>query len=317
MNLFATPLSRVFLLIGLMLINLVIFSMLGGIIAVAVTGISLAELQSGLSDINSLSTPMIDTLKITQSVISIGAFGVTAFGFSRLSGFKPAEFLGLERKPSILFLILAAVLAFSFQPVVSALIQLSQGIFESLNLAWAKELDQSNAETLKLFLKDMDFKGLLINLLVMAIIPAVTEELLFRGAFLNAFYTLTGRAHWGVILSALAFAFIHQQATNFLPIFISGVLFGYIALWTKSLYAGMLLHFLNNSISVFGEYALQQNPENSFLTETNFPWFITLAGFVITAAVVWYYQKNQVIIEEPEPILVKEETENLEDKIDE
>lgn len=304
-----------------MLINLVIFSMLGGIIAVQITGISLAELQSGLTDLNSLSIPMINTLKITQSIISIGAFGVTAISFSRLSGFKAAEFLGLERKPNLLFLALSLVLAFSFLPVVSALIQISQNLFEALNLTWARELDKSSAETLKLFLKDMDFNGLLINILVMAIIPAITEEVLFRGAFLNAFYTLTGRAHWGVILSALAFALIHQQATNFFPIFVSGVLLGYIALWTKSLYAGIFLHFMNNALSVIGEYLIQQNPENTFLTETSFPWFITLAGFAITGLIVWYYQKNQIIIEETEFVEVlknddinPENTENTEDE---
>ena len=90
---------------------------------------------------------------------------------------------------------------------------------------------------------------LLVYLLVIALIPAVGEELLFRGVIqrtLQQRYNL----HAAVWITAALFSFAHFQFLGFYPRLLLGVLLGYAAAWSGSLRTSMLLHFFNNGSAV-------------------------------------------------------------------
>jgi membrane protease YdiL (CAAX protease family) len=98
---------------------------------------------------------------------------------------------------------------------------------------------------------------LLISLIVLAVSPAICEELLHRGLILNAFERRgTIRA---IFLSAMIFGLFHFEITNLIgPVFL-GSLIAYYVVRTNSIFAGMLAHFINNSFYVLTQYFYSRN----------------------------------------------------------
>lgn len=102
-------------------------------------------------------------------------------------------------------------------------------------------------ELLTTFDSTTDF---LSGMLVMAFIPAIGEELLFRGIVQPLFHQITKNSHWAICISALIFSAIHGQFYGLLPRFLLGVLFGYVYGWTKDLAFPIMAHFFNNALTL-------------------------------------------------------------------
>ena len=87
-------------------------------------------------------------------------------------------------------------------------------------------------------------------LLVFAVVPAIVEELIFRGLLLKKLWEESAKLHFGVWVSAGIFAAFHMQAWNLLPMIFMGALFGYVYAYTKDIRYSMLLHFLFNGLQL-------------------------------------------------------------------
>lgn len=96
----------------------------------------------------------------------------------------------------------------------------------------------------------------ILIILVMAVMPAVGEEIFFRGLLFGGFRHRHG-AFWGILLSSLIFGAFHLSIVKLLPTAMLGACFAYIGYCSGSIYIGMFLHFLNNLISM----ALSKYPE--------------------------------------------------------
>lgn len=90
------------------------------------------------------------------------------------------------------------------------------------------------------------------QVIIMALIPAVIEELMFRGFLLSSFLGVMKPA-FAVMLSALLFAIMHFSAAKLVTTFMLGAVFAYTAYKTKSVYSSMLLHFMNNMLAVLAQ----------------------------------------------------------------
>ena len=122
---------------------------------------------------------------------------------------------------------------------------------------WMKTAEANAAHLTEQFLSVTTFDGLIINILLMALLPAVAEELTFRGVLQNLFEvkdeTLKkkgNRVHIAIWCSAILFSAIHMQFYGFLPRMLMGALFGYALVWTGSLWIPILMHFTNNAMAV-------------------------------------------------------------------
>jgi len=87
-----------------------------------------------------------------------------------------------------------------------------------------------------------------LSFLSMAIIPALVEEFLFRGVILKNLMPYGKTV--AVVISALLFGLMHQNFFQFLYAFAAGLMLGYVFLLTGSVWCGVLIHFINNFISV-------------------------------------------------------------------
>ena len=94
-------------------------------------------------------------------------------------------------------------------------------------------------------------RGWIITLFGLALIPAIGEELMFRGYLMNLF-SQKSNYHNGIAISALIFALVHFNLTNFFYYFVLGVIMGYVYFWGRNLIFPIIIHFLNNAMVVFG-----------------------------------------------------------------
>lgn len=99
-----------------------------------------------------------------------------------------------------------------------------------------------------------NFGLLILDLALTGILPAVFEEFTNRGAFLTAMRSSFSPAQT-VLLCGIAFGLFHQNITQVFYTFFFGVLCAVLVLRTKSVYPGMIVHFINNGLSVYLDYA--------------------------------------------------------------
>lgn len=90
-------------------------------------------------------------------------------------------------------------------------------------------------------------------IIIGALIPAVSEELLFRG-FLQRSLEVKLTPFWAIVISSIIFGFIHFNPINLVPLVVIGLLLGYIAYVTRSIVIPIILHFINNTIAIIGIY---------------------------------------------------------------
>ena len=124
--------------------------------------------------------------------------------------------------------------------------------------AWMKTQEETAKNLTDQFMHVTTFGGLIINLLLMAVLPAISEELTFRGVLMNLFKVKGKRLevkgesvpHLAIWCSAILFSAIHLQFYGFVPRMLMGALFGYMLVWTGSLWTPILMHFTNNAMAV-------------------------------------------------------------------
>ena len=124
--------------------------------------------------------------------------------------------------------------------------------------AWMKTQEETAKNLTDQFMHVTTFGGLIINLLLMAVLPAISEELTFRGVLMNLFKVKGQRSkvkgesvpHLAIWCSAILFSAIHLQFYGFVPRMLMGALFGYMLVWTGSLWTPILMHFTNNAMAV-------------------------------------------------------------------
>ena len=134
---------------------------------------------------------------------------------------------------------------------------------ESLHLPeklghWEESMRQKQALSQDLmngFLSRPGFGNMLINLLVLAAIPAVCEEFVFRGVVQKTLVAWFRNPHAAIITTAAVFSLTHFEMFYFVPRFVLGIVLGYIFYYSQTIWASALAHFTNNAIIVILTYA--------------------------------------------------------------
>ena len=147
---------------------------------------------------------------------------------------------------------------------------------------WARG-KEDELEKLVRIMTDIDTVGdLLIGILVIALLPAIGEELVFRGMIQQELQRGTKNIHLAIWMSAAIFSAIHLQFFGFIPRLLLGALFGYLYYWSGNLLIPIVSHFFNNAFAVVMLY-LYKNEFVSIDVEGNEP---VPLGYVMPAAIV-------------------------------
>ena len=104
-------------------------------------------------------------------------------------------------------------------------------------------------------------------MLIIALIPAFGEELLFRGLIQKGLFKSWGNIHLAIWLSAFLFSALHLQFLGFIPRFLIGGLLGYLFFWSGSIWLPILAHFVNNATAVLLSFMINKGVINKELEE--------------------------------------------------
>lgn len=280
--------------VGLLLICGAIFQTIA---LFAIHGKSLIGLDSEAM-IKVITDSTVYQQKILQLFSSFGTFWVSSFLFFKIYKIKAVSNLGLSSTISNKHWLLIVPIAITVLPVISGLQMLNQqidfgSIFPKMQ-DYFDEMQKMNNELIEKFLVMPDISTLFFNIFLIAFVPAIGEELMFRGVLFPIFWGWYKNKHVGIILSAILFSFIHMQFFNFLPIILMGILFGYLYVWSGSIWVTMILHFINNALAVIATYLYQQNGAEWLNMEYNMPWYIAVISVPVCGFFVYQFYKSRV-----------------------
>lgn len=294
----ASPLRKFLLLAGMVLTSTVIFSMLGGLITGALYGVDVLSDRNAMSNLG--DPKVIAAMKLLQLITTgIGMFVVPSLLAAWMFHRQPLSYLSLSSRPLIRGIILTVFLMFAAVPLINVMIVVNEGMqlpaFLSGIEDWMKQSEAHAAEITEKFLLMNSVDDLWYNLLIVALVPAIGEELLFRGVLMRLFHEVTRNIHATVWISAAIFSAIHLQFYGFLPRMFLGILFGYLLVWSGSLWLPVIAHFINNGAAVVFAWYHSQNrlpfDENTIGT-TGDEWYYALISALLVSGIFIMIRKS-------------------------
>jgi uncharacterized protein len=155
---------------------------------------------------------------------------------------------------------------------------------------WAREKEDLAAKMTEFLTEFNSFFEVAIALFVIAVLPAIGEEIVFRGIVQNLLRKLTNNIHVSIWIAAFLFSAIHLQFFGFVPRLLLGALFGYLYYWSGSLTMAMLAHFVNNGFSVLAIYFYQKGTMTYDLeSPESLPLTAVAVCTVATAGLLFYF----------------------------
>jgi membrane protease YdiL (CAAX protease family) len=200
----------------------------------------------------------------------------------------------LQLKNGGVFLLIAPILIVAAAPLIdfSAFIN---GLLIPEN-SWLertfKPTEELAEQMTRLFLDANSNVPVGVAFLSIAIIPAVCEELVFRGVIMPLLAKMTRNIHVAIWITAMLFSLIHAQFYGFLPRMIMGALLGYFVIWSGSLWTSIFAHFVNNASAflMFRYFGTLETPENSMFSH----WMFYVGASSIFLSLVILARKKSV-----------------------
>ncbi|MFP4662943.1 MAG: type II CAAX prenyl endopeptidase Rce1 family protein [Bacteroidales bacterium] len=284
------PGIRLMIVFTLVFIGLFISQIISGIILYSATSSELAITEVCIENVN------INVLKIVQLINSVFVLLLPAYVVAVISSPDPVYHLKMRRIPGnkeIIFTILWVIASIG-------LVNLMASWNASLNLPDGMEqieqmiirMEESARKLQERMLDAANIGGLLVNIFVLALVPAVCEELLFRGVIQRLLKEWTNNIHIAILVAAILFSFVHFQFYGFLPRLFLGVMFGYLLYWTGSLWVPVIAHFTNNALAAIWYYIYFKSNESApnpdeFGADPSSVWlYISILGY--TAILIWF-----------------------------
>lgn len=286
------PVYVLLLLLAFMMGGYFVGSFLFAIIAIPAFGIGIKEMTEIAT--NPAAHPNgRNVMLLLQGVIQFMSFVVAPLFMLRVLKYKIDPYLNWKMPVGLGLVLLAGVLMILIMPANSVIINWNATFdfpdFMNEFEQWARAKEDELAELTKMIANFDSVPKLLVGLLVVAVIPAIGEEVVFRGVVQKQLHRWTGNPHVAIWVAGLVFAAIHVQFFGFVPRAVLGALFGYLYFWSGRISVPIVAHFFNNGFTVLMLY-LQQTGAADFDVESTEPmsWWSVLISLLLSGAVLYY-----------------------------
>ena len=264
----AGPTRQFIWLLILCLTGFSIASFLSIAISSLMFGFTLPEIASFPSNPNQAGA--LTVLRLSQFLSACGLFLFPPVALCYLRNIPLSIGLFTKQKPQFALFILAMVLMWIQLPLINLLATFNDALVfpESLKPLgeWMRIQEEQAAKLTEAFLSMPNPADLVISLFIMALIPALGEELLFRSTLQPLITKWTNKPIIAIGITAFVFSFIHFQFFGFLPRFFMGAFLGYLFYWSGSVWYSVAAHFANNGLAVC-VYYLKQHDLINFSTD--------------------------------------------------
>ena len=209
-----------------------------------------------------------EALKWFQFVQTIATFLIPPFIIAWLCSQEPKQWLQLDSKPAWWMVVSAIVIMVVALPGINLLADWNSRMSLPEWLKPLEELMRQQEDAAQMlterFLSGRGVELLVANIILLAFLPAFAEELTFRGMLQK----LIPNKHVAVWVVAILFSAIHFQFFGFVPRMLLGAMFGYMLVWTGSLWIPITMHFVNNVVTVVAYWIIFNNNLNPDTVET-------------------------------------------------
>ena len=238
-----------------------------------------------------------NAIYLLQGLSAIFAFILAPWFYLKFIERKPFSLLSPNRAVELVPVALALLISVVFMAVNFKIAewnaQMQLPDFLGDVEAWMR-LQEDRLEEATIFLTNINSPlELILAMVVIAIIPAIGEEFLFRGLIQNQLQSWTSNAHWAIWITGILFSAIHIQFYGFVPRMLLGVLFGYMYWWSGSILYPMLAHFANNGFQVLMLYLYRSEFTNFNIDDTeSVPWTVFFTSAIISTVLILSYKRH-------------------------
>jgi uncharacterized protein len=275
--------------------SMILFSQIALLLINFLFGLSHAEFFFMIHQ-QTLNENMVWALFLFQAFSALGGFIVGPLLFIHLLEKHPLENVFSKKGITGTSIMITVLIVLAFMVVNALVLRWNMGIelpeFMEGFERWAQQKEDEAARLTRNLTLMPTVEHLLVAFLVIAILPSIGEELLFRGLIQNKLYAGIGNIHWAIWISGILFSAIHFQFYGFFPRILLGVLFGYLYYWSGNLWIPILAHFINNGFTILALYFSQQGILDYDLEQ---PPDVPLSSFLlflaISIALIWYFYR--------------------------
>lgn len=253
-----------------------------------ITGVPLEQLKHITA-----SSPVatVKAFLLMQGMSNFFVFAMSAFIFAYLAHPKPTKFLGLRAPGKPIQWLLAVIVMLSAMPLVMGLQQLVSMIDFGPDI---KAAQKANDDTMEALLVMPDLKSFIAVFTAMAIVPALGEELFFRGVLMRFAKKKSTSMVMPTLFTAAVFAYTHTNIYGLASIFLAGVLLAVIYYLTGSLWCSILAHMCFNGSQVVLCYLGNGNAAiKTFNSSGSLPLGAIVAGAVVFSVSFYLLLKNK------------------------
>ncbi|MDZ4793390.1 MAG: CPBP family intramembrane glutamic endopeptidase [Bacteroidota bacterium] len=279
------PLTQFVILVSIALASFFILGLIGTVILSNVTGMSF-EAMSDSSKWDYNSTTLVTMIRGMQVIQFVCLFLIPSFICARLFSTNSTNYLGLKKPSGMAYFLVAVAIMLLALPLVNFLGELNRNVQFPAGIAnWMKEQEAEAAKTIKALLSKDSIQDLILNIVCIAGLAAVGEELLFRGVAQRLLIKMFKSPWAGIIITAFIFSAMHVQFYGFLPRFVLGILLGAIYWYSGSLWTAILAHFVYDAFLIVLVYfnPASLNEENALQLST-----IAVAAAISLALVIFF-----------------------------
>ena len=289
-----TPFARILFVVILVIVCFAVFMVAGMLLAQPLFHADLFRQLDLLTDYG--NPDAVKLLKYFQVIQSLALFIVppllAAFLFDR----SVPGYLGLNRGSSVRLYLLALLILVVCLPFLNWMASLNEALKLPSFLhgieQWMIETEEETSKLTDAFLVMESWGGFAFGMLMIAVLPAIGEELFFRGLVQRLLGEWLKNRHMAIFLASFVFALFHLQFYGLLPRFLLGLFLGYLYYWSGSLWLPVFVHFLNNGSAVLISFladkgVLSLNWEDFGTTDSA---ILIIASAVLTGLLMWMVQ---------------------------
>ncbi len=235
-----------------------------------------------------------NALRLMQFISTLFFFFLPAFFYAKICHKKALTHLGFIKMPGLKQLILVCGIMFFALFIVGALGEIWHQIPFPKN--WQQQFkaaEEAYNKQMQVMARMNGVGDYIISILIVALLPAVFEEAIFRGALQNLLSRWIKAPVWAIVITAIIFSAVHGSYDGFVPRFVLGFILGWLFYRTGNIWVNIVAHFLNNAIGItlLYFYSKPNQPTDLSKLDDRFPIWLGAVGVIAVIALLYAFDK--------------------------
>jgi uncharacterized protein len=241
-----SPMGGFFILMGLVFGGMMIGGVIGMGIMAVMTGSNFMNLSKIMFELEH-----VNALRLFQFISTLFMFFLPAVALAYIMNQKPYKWLGYKEGFNFQQFALVIAIMFMCLPLTGALAELNQVIPLPRALeSKFKQLEDSYEKQVEAVARIRSFGEFLLSLFMIALLPALFEETLFRGGLQRILMDWIKKPLFAILITGFIFSIVHLSYYGFIPRLALGMILGFIYYYSKSIWLSIIAHCFNNAVAV-------------------------------------------------------------------